>query len=52
MEPYGDAVPSVDKRDGVGDAGNPLTVVMSRQWLIRCVGSMRDVDVGEDLSPL
>ena len=51
MEPYGDTVPSVHKLDGVGDIGNLLTVVMSRQWLEGRVGSMRDVDVGEDLRP-
>ena len=51
METYGDAVPGVHKRDGVSNVGNLLTVVMSRQWLIRRVGSMRDVDVGENLSP-
>ena len=50
METYGDTVPGVHKRDGVSNVGNLLTVVMSRQWLIRRVGSMRDVDVGEDLS--
>src|SRR5262245_46473073 len=52
METYGDTVPGVHKRDGISNVGNLLTVVMSRQWLIRRVGSMRDVDVGEDLRPL
>src|SRR5215813_4009445 len=51
MKTYGNAVPGVHERDGVGNVGNVLTVVMSRQWLIRRVGSMRDVDVGENLSP-
>ena len=43
METYGDTVPGVHKRDGVSNVGNLLTVVMSRQWLIRRVGRMRDV---------
>jgi len=51
MEAYGDAVPGVHKRDGVGDVGNLLVVVVARQRLIRCVRGVRDRDVGEGLSP-
>ena len=37
MEPYGDAVPSVHQRDGVGDVGHLLVVIVARQRLIGCV---------------
>jgi hypothetical protein len=51
MEGYGDAVPGVHKRDGVGDVGNLLVVVVARQLLIRCVRSVRHRDMCQGLSP-
>src|SRR4029077_9019987 len=51
MEAYGDPVPGVHERDGVGDVGNLLVVIVTGQWLIRRVWGVRHLDVGESLGP-
>ena len=51
METYGDAVPGVHKRDGVGNVGNLLVIIVVRERLLGCVRSVGRLDARQDLSP-
>ena len=51
MESDGEAIPSIHQRDGIGEVGNLLVVVVSLQRLVGCIWGVRYVDVGQGLSP-
>jgi hypothetical protein len=51
LESDADAVPGIHQRDGVGEVGNLLVVVVSFQRLVGCIRGVRYVDVDQGLSP-